>query len=302
MKILITDHIHPEGIKLLRNSGFEVDENYDLNKEDLKKIIGNYEALIVRSKTKVTREIIEAGQKLLVIGRAGVGLDNIDVNAAKERNINVINTPDVSTVSVAELVMGFMISAARYIPQATVSLKKGEWEKEKFMGNELSGKNLGIVGVGRIGKALAKRARAFDMNVFGYDPYVKNDENIRIVDLDTLLRTSDFISFHVPLTDETRHMISFKEIEKMKKGVILINAARGGILDENAVKEGMEKGIIRAICLDVFESEKPFSSVLTGEDNFIGTPHIGAQTDEAQQRAGLEISKKVIEYLKSVKR
>jgi len=236
MKILITDHIHPEGIKLLRNSGFEVDENYDLNKEDLKKIIGNYEALIVRSKTKVTREIIEAGQKLLVIGRAGVGLDNIDVNAAKERNINVINTLDVSTVSVAELVMGFMISAARYIPQATVSLKKGEWEKEKFMGNELSGKNLGIVGVGRIGKALAKRARAFDMNVFGYDPYVKNDENIRIVDLDTLLRTSDFISFHVPLTDETRHMISFKEIEKMKKGVILINAARGGILDENAVK------------------------------------------------------------------
>ena len=301
MKILITDHIHPEGIKLLRNSGFDVDEKYDCDKEDLKKIIENYDALIVRSKTKVTREIIESGKRLLVIGRAGVGLDNIDVNAAKEKNIKVVNTPDVSTISVAELVIGFMISAARYIPQATESLKRGEWEKEKYMGIELSGKNLGIVGIGRIGKAVAKRAKALDMNVFGYDPYVKNDENIKMVDFDTLLKISDFISFHVPITEETKHMVSVKEIEKMKKGVILINAARGGILDENAIKQGMEKGIVRAICLDVFESEKPFSSILTMENNFIGTPHIGAQTEEAQQRAGLEISKKIIEYLKSIK-
>ncbi|MDP8012231.1 MAG: hydroxyacid dehydrogenase [Thermoplasmata archaeon] len=301
MKVLITDHIHQEGIKLLRNSGFSVDEKYDLSKDDLKKIIGNYEALIVRSKTKVTREVIEAGNKLLVIGRAGVGLDNIDVNAAKEKNIKVINTPDVSTVSVAELVMGFMISAARFIPQATESLKKGEWEKEKFMGMELSGKTLGIVGLGRIGKALAKRAMAFDMTVIGYDPYVKSDENIKMVDLETLLKNSDFISFHVPLTDETKHMISSKEIEKMKKGVILINAARGGILDEIAIKKGMDEGIIKAVCLDVFESEKPFNTILTSEENFIGTPHIGAQTEEAQQRAGIEISKKIIEFLKGIK-
>jgi len=227
--------------------------------------------------------------------------DNIDTKSAAEKNIKVINTPDVSTVSVAELVIGFMVAAARFIPQATDSLKRGEWEKEKFMGTELAGKTLGIIGVGRIGNAVAKRAKAFDMNVIGYDPYVKNSQEIKLVDFDVLLKTSDFITVHTPLTDETKHLISINEIKNMKKGVTVINAARGGIIDENALKYGLDNGIIRAVCLDVFESEKPFRSVLTDEYNFIGTPHIGAQTEEAQKRAGFEIAKKIVEYLSTKK-
>jgi len=301
MKILVTDQIHPEAIAFLKNAGFEVDEKYDIDNKGLKEIIENYDALIVRSRTKVTKEIIEAGKRLSVIGRAGVGLDNIDTKSAAEKNIKVINTPDVSTVSVAELVIGFMVAAARFIPQATDSLKRGEWEKEKFMGTELAGKTLGIIGVGRIGNAVAKRAKVFDMNVIGYDPYVKNSQEIKLVDFDVLLKTSDFITVHTPLTDETKHLISINEIKNMKKGVTVINAARGGIIDENALKYGLDNGIIRAVCLDVFESEKPFRSVLTDEYNFIGTPHIGAQTEEAQKRAGFEIAKKIVEYLSTKK-
>jgi D-3-phosphoglycerate dehydrogenase len=302
MKVLVTDPIHPDGIALLKSSGFEVDEKYDLDKDSLKEIIKNYDALIVRSKTKVTKEVIESGQRLVAIGRAGVGLDNIDSKTATEKNIKIINTPGVSTVSVAELVMGFMIAAVRYIPQATLSLKKMEWDKEKFSGTELADKTLGIIGIGRIGSAVAKRAKSFDMKVIGFDPYVKQSKDMQIVDLDTLLRSSDIISVHVPLTDETKHMISMKEVEKMKRGMIVINAARGGILDENALKYGLDNGIIRAVCLDVFESEKPFKSVLVDHYNFIGTPHIGAQTEEAQKRAGLEIAKLMSEYLKTVKK
>jgi len=301
MKILVTDQIHPEAIAFLKNAGFEVDEKYDIDNKGLKEIIENYDALIVRSRTKVTKEIIEAGKRLSVIGRAGVGLDNIDTKSAAEKNIKVINTPDVSTVSVAELVIGFMVAAARFIPQATESLKRGEWDKEKFMGTELAGKTLGIIGVGRIGNAVAKRAKVFDMNVIGYDPYVKNSQEIKMVDFDVLLKTSDFITVHTPLTDETKHLISINEIKNMKKGVTVINAARGGIIDENALKYGLDNGIIRAVCLDVFESEKPFRSVLTDEYNFIGTPHIGAQTEEAQKRAGFEIAKKIVEYLSTKK-
>lgn len=301
MKILVTDQIHPEAIAFLKNAGFEVDEKYDIDNKGLKEIIENYDALIVRSRTKVTKEIIEAGKRLSVIGRAGVGLDNIDTKSAAEKNIKVINTPDVSTVSVAELVIGFMVAAARFIPQATDSLKRGEWDKEKFMGTELAGKTLGIIGVGRIGNAVAKRAKVFDMNVIGYDPYVKNSQEIKLVDFDVLLKTSDFITVHTPLTDETKHLISINEIKNMKKGVTVINAARGGIIDENVLKYGLDNGIIRAVCLDVFESEKPFRSVLTDEYNFIGTPHIGAQTEEAQKRAGFEIAKKIVEYLSTKK-
>ncbi len=302
MKILVTDPIHPDGLALLRNAGFDVDEKYDLDKDSLKEIIKNYDALIVRSKTKVTKDVIEAGQRLVAIGRAGVGLDNIDSKTATEKNIKIINTPNVSTVSVAELVIGFMISAVRYIPQATASLKKMEWDKEKFSGTELADKTLGIIGIGRIGSAVAKRAKSFDMKVIGFDPYVKQSKDIQIVDFDTLLRSADIISVHVPLTEETRHMISMNEVEKMKRGMIVINAARGGIIDENALAYGLENGIIRAVCLDVFESEKPFKSVLLNQYNFIGTPHIGAQTEEAQKRAGLEIARLISEYLKSVKK
>ena len=301
MRILVADQIHHEGISYLKSAGFDVEEKLDLRNDELMNEIPIYDALIVRSKTKVTKEIIQAGTNLLVIGRAGVGLDNVDVVSAKERNIKVLNTPDVSTTSVAELVMGFMISAMRHIPQATASIKSGEWKKERFAGKELAGKTLGIVGIGRIGNAVAKRAAAFDMEVIGFDPYVNNSERIQSVNFDTLLSKSDVVSFHVPLTESTYHMLSLKEIRKMKKGVVIINASRGGIIDEEGLKQGLDVGIVGAVALDTFELEKPFSTVLAGYENFIATPHVGAQTEEAQRRAGIEIAKVLVNYLRDNK-
>ena len=301
MRILIADQIHHEGISYLKSAGFDVEEKLDLRNDELMNEIPIYDALIVRSKTKVTKEIIQAGTNLLVIGRAGVGLDNVDVVSAKERNIKVLNTPDVSTTSVAELVMGFMISAMRHIPQATASIKSGEWKKERFAGKELAGKTLGIVGIGRIGNAVAKRAASFDMEVIGFDPYVNNSERIQSVNFDTLLSKSDVVSFHVPLTESTYHMLSLKEIRKMKKGVVIINASRGGIIDEEGLKQGLDEGIVGVVALDTFELEKPFSTVLAGYENFIATPHVGAQTEEAQRRAGIEIAKVIANYLRDNK-
>ena len=301
MRILIADQIHHEGISYLKSAGFDVAEKLDLRNDELMNEIPIYDALIVRSKTKVTKEIIQAGTNLLVIGRAGVGLDNVDIVSAKERNIKVLNTPDVSTTSVAELVMGFMISAMRHIPQATASIKSGEWKKERFAGKELAGKTLGIVGIGRIGNAVAKRAASFDMEVIGFDPYVNNSERIQSVNFDTLLSKSDVVSFHVPLTESTYHMLSLKEIRKMKKGVVIINASRGGIIDEEGLKQGLDEGIVGAVALDTFELEKPFSTVLAGYENFIATPHVGAQTEEAQRRAGIEIAKVIAIYLRDNK-
>ncbi len=301
MRILIADQIHHEGISYLKSAGFDVEEKLDLRNDELMNEIPIYDALIVRSKTKVTKEIIQAGTNLLVIGRAGVGLDNVDVVSAKERNIKVLNTPDVSTTSVAELVMGFMISAMRHIPQATASIKSGEWKKERFAGKELAGKTLGIVGIGRIGNAVAKRAASFDMEVIGFDPYVNNSERIQSVNFDTLLSKSDVVSFHVPLTESTYHMLSLEEIRKMKKGVVIINASRGGIIDEEGLKQGLDEGIVGAVALDTFELEKPFSTVLAGYENFIATPHVGAQTEEAQRRAGIEIAKVIAIYLRDNK-
>ncbi len=301
MRILVADQIHHEGISYLKSAGFDVEEKLDLRNDELMNEIPIYDALIVRSKTKVTKEIIQAGTNLLVIGRAGVGLDNVDVVSAKERNIKVLNTPDVSTTSVAELVMGFMISAMRHIPQATASIKSGEWKKERFAGKELAGKTLGIVGIGRIGNAVAKRAASFDMEVIGFDPYVNNSERIQSVNFDTLLSKSDVVSFHVPLTESTYHMLSLKEIRKMKKGVVIINASRGGIIDEEGLKQGLDEGIVGVVALDTFELEKPFSTVLAGYENFIATPHVGAQTEEAQRRAGIEIAKVIANYLRDNK-
>lgn len=300
MKILITDKIDDDGVSYLRNAGLEVDEKLELNDGELKDIISGYQGLIVRSRTKVTGDVIRAATNLLVIGRAGVGLDNIDLPSANERKIKVLNTPDASSTSVAELVMGFMISAMRHIPQATESIKAGKWEKKKFSGTELSGKTLGIVGTGRIGMALAKRAAAFDMRIIGYDPIVKTSDKIELVSYDKLLSEADVISFHVPMTEDTHHMLSHEQIKKMKKGVVVINAARGGVVDEEAVKKGLEEGIIGAVALDTFESEKPFSTVLKDCDNFIATPHMGAQTKEAQKRAGTQMAKIVVDYLKTI--
>jgi D-3-phosphoglycerate dehydrogenase len=242
--------------------------------------------------------VIEAGKTLKVIGRAGVGLDNVDRAAAKEKNIKVVNTPAATSISVAELALGMMFSAARRIPQATASTKAGKWEKKKFKGFELYGKTLGIIGVGRIGTELAKRATAMGMKVLAYDPYIKTHEQAQITDLDTLLRGSDYISLHIPRTDETAHILNKAAFDKMKDGVVIINCARGGVVDEDALFDAVKGGKVRIAAMDVYESEPAKEHKLFSLEEVIVTPHIGAQTAEGQLRAGVQIAELVRDALK----
>uniref|UniRef100_A0A7V3RH54 3-phosphoglycerate dehydrogenase n=1 Tax=candidate division WOR-3 bacterium TaxID=2052148 RepID=A0A7V3RH54_UNCW3 len=299
MKVLISDPIAKEGIEILKNSGFEVVEKTGMSPEELIKTIPDFDAIIVRSATKVTKEVIEAGKKLKVIGRAGVGLDNVDAEAAKARGIKVVNTPAATSISVAELALGMMLSAARMIPQATISTKAGKWEKKKFHGIELYGKILGIVGIGRIGSELAKRAKALGMEVIAYDPYVQSSDYAKIVDFDTLLKNSDFISLHIPKTKETTHLLNKSAFDKMKDGVIIVNCARGGVVDEDALYDALVSGKVKVACLDVFEVEPAKEHKLFSLEQVILTPHIGAQTEEGQQRAGLQIAELVRDALRS---
>lgn len=301
MKILVSDAIAEEGIAKLREAGFEVEVKTGLKPEELIKVIPEYDGLIVRSATKVTREVIQAGKNLKAIGRAGIGLDNIDAEAAKERGIKVLNTPAATTISVAELTMGHMLALARHIPQATASLKAGKWEKKQFMGTELYGKTLGIIGLGRIGREVAKRASAFGMDIVAYDPYVREtdvrDLGLKLLPLEDLLQYSDYITIHVPLTPETKHMLGKREFELMKPGVRIINCARGGVIDEQALYEALVSGKVAGAALDVFEEEPPKDNPLLKLDNVIGTPHLGASAEEGQLRAGVEIAEKMIAAL-----
>ncbi|MEO0105787.1 MAG: hydroxyacid dehydrogenase [candidate division WOR-3 bacterium] len=298
MKVLISDPIAKEGIEILKKSGFEVIEKTGMPPEELIKIIPDFDAIIVRSATKVTKDVIAAGKKLKVIGRAGVGLDNVDAEAAKAKGIKVVNTPAATSISVAELALGMMLSAARMIPQATASTKAGKWEKKKFHGTELYGKTLGIIGIGRIGSELAKRAKALGMEVIAYDPYVQSSDFAKIVDFDTLLKTSDFISLHIPKTKETTHLLNKSAFDKMKNGVIIVNCARGGVVDEEALYDALVSGKVKVACLDVFEVEPAKEHKLFGLEQVILTPHIGAQTDEGQQRAGVQIAELVRDALR----
>ena len=296
-RILITDPIDEEGIKILKKY-FDVDVKTELKEDEIVKIIKNYDALIVRSATKVTKKIIDASN-LKVIGRAGTGLDNIDVESAKAKGIAVLNSPIGNVVSVAELVFGMMISLSRNLIKANISMKSGKWEKKGLMGNELYGKTLGIIGLGRIGKEVAKIALAFGMHVIAYDPFIKEVENVKLVSLDELLENSDFITIHVPLTDETKNLIGKNEIEKMKKGVKIINTSRGGIVNEDALYDALVSGKIAGAALDVFENEPPFGSnseKLLELDNVIVTPHIGASTHEAQKKCGIEIAENILKF------
>ena len=298
MKVLITDPIAKEGVEILKREGFQVDEKPGIPKEELIATIPEYDAIIVRSATKVTREVIEAAKKLRVIGRAGVGLDNIDREAAKERGIKVLNTPEATSISVAELSLAMMFANARPLVEGTTSLKQGKWEKKRLKGFELYGKTLGIIGIGRIGKELAKRAKALGMRVLAYDPYVSSSDVAELTTLDNLLKESDFISIHTPLTDETRHLISREEFEKMKDGVVLINCARGGIVDEDALYEALKSGKVKSAGIDVYEKEPPIGNRLLELENVVLTPHIGAQTSEGQKRAGIGIAELVRDTLK----
>ncbi len=298
MKVIITDPIAPEGVEILRSAGCTVDEKPGIAPDELLKVIPEYDAIIVRSATKVTAAVIEAGKNLKVIGRAGVGLDNVDKKAADARGIKVVNTPEATSISVAELALGLMFACARSIPQATASLRAGKWEKKTFHGIELYGKTLGIIGAGRIGSELAKRALALGMKVLVNDlPDVKVQFGDSC-ELDYLLKESDFISLHIPKTDKTYHLLNREAFAKMKKGVIIINCARGGVVDEAALYEAIQSGIVAMAALDVFEKEPLDDFKLFSLPQVIGTPHIGAQTKEGQRRAGIQIAEKVRDALR----
>ena len=294
-KILISDPLAKEGVELLESEKrFKVDVKLKLPPEELKKIIKDYDALLVRSGTKVTKDIIESADKLKVIGRAGVGLDNVDLGAASKRGIIVMNTPGGNTISTAEHTMSLVLALSRNIPQADASTKEGKWERKKFMGVELHGKCLGIIGLGRIGGEVAKRAKIFGMKVLVCDPFLSLDKveelGIVSVELDTIFKESDYITVHTPLTDETRHIIDKKTIAKMKKGVRIVNCARGGIVNEAAVVEGIKSGKIAGAAFDVYEKEPPKDSPLIGCENVILTPHLGASTEEAQVNVAVDIA------------
>lgn len=291
--ILICDRIADEGIRLMEEKGYQVTKGWNLPKTELPKIVGEYDALIVRSATKVNADLIANAKKLKVIGRAGEGLDNIDLEKAKEMDIAVVNTPHVSAMSVAELTIAHLLALARGIVEGTLTLREGKWAKEELMGVEVNGKTLGIIGCGNIGKTVERLALALGMKVLGVDACVYD----RFVPLDEMLHEADFITIHVPLTPHTRHMLSTKEFNMMKNGVMLINCSRGGVVDQEALYQALVSGKVKAAALDVFEEEPPKNSKLLTLRNVYATPHIGAQTQEAQLRASMEIAKKVIEAL-----
>lgn len=300
MKILITDKTENEVIQQIKNAGHDVTFN-EMDAPTLLKEIPKYDALMVRARTKVTADVVNAGASgaLKVIGRAGIGVDNIDVQTASKKGIKVVNAPTGSTESVAELAFGLMIAASRSIPQADHSMKQGLWEKKAFKGVELSGKTLGIIGIGRIGTELAKRAIAFNMKVVAYDKYIKKSPmaKISLVSLDDLLKQSDYISLHIPFVKEEGAAIREQEFEKMKNGVIIVNCARGGVVDEKALLKYLDNDKVRAAALDVYAAEPPVFKELINNPKVICTPHIGASTKEGQLRAGSICAEQMLKTL-----
>lgn len=296
-KILITDKIFDEGIKLLETKGYQVTKAWSKPKTEIFNIIGEYDALIVRSTTKVTAELITQAKKLKVIGRAGDGLDNVNMEKAQEKGITVVNTPHIASTSVAELAIGHLLALARNIVEGTVALRSGKWEKEELFGVEVKGKALGVIGCGSIGKEVEKLASAIGMKVLGVDVCVGRGS----VPMEKMLPNADFISIHVPLTPHTRHMISTKEFNMMKDGVTLIDCSRGGVVDQEALYQALTNGKVKAAALDVFEEEPPKNSKLLTLKNVHATPHIGAQTFEAQSKTSLQIAEKVIKALENSK-
>lgn len=300
-KVLVSDELSPTGIEILRKGGLEVDVRVGLPKEELLRIIPDYDALLVRSATKVDREVLEAGTKLRLVGRAGVGVDNVDVHEATRRGIVVMNTPGASAVTVAEQTFAMILAMLRHIPSATASVKAGKWEKKRFQGREARGKTLGIVGIGNIGAIVAQRAQAFGMKVIGHDPFISNEAalklGVELVPLEELWSRSDVVSLHVPLTEQTRHLINAQTLAKMKRGSYLVNAARGGVVDEMALAEALRSGHLAGAALDVFETEPPPPDhPLFALENFVAAPHLGASTQEAQQVVGEILAEQVVDY------
>ena len=299
-KILITDGLDESGQSILRASA-DVDDRKDISADDLLKAIPEYDALIVRGRTKVTASVIEAASRLKVIGRAGVGVDNIDLDAAKKYNITVVNAPMSTSLAVAELTFGLLLAMAREIPRADAGMKQGQWLKKELEGVELNGKTLGLIGFGRIGVEVGKRASAFGMNVIAYDPLISEDEikqrGAEPVSIQDLYAWSDFISLHLPLNVQTRDLVGPLAFSQMKDGVRIMCAARGGIIDESALLNALNSGKVTGAALDVFGQEPPGLTETISHPRVIATPHIGAQTAEAQSRASEDIANEVISAL-----
>ncbi|MGO0123456.1 phosphoglycerate dehydrogenase [Desulfothermobacter acidiphilus] len=302
-RVLVTDGVSPEGLKALTEApDVEVDFRPTLSEEELREIIGEYDALIVRSATKVTARVLEAARRLKIIGRAGVGVDNIDLKAATARGVIVANAPGGNTVAAAEHTLGMMLSLARNIPEACARTKAGVWDRKSFVGVELRGKVLGIIGLGRIGSEVAKRAQAMEMEIIAYDPYITEerarDLRVKLVTLEDLFRQADFITIHIPLSKENYHLIDREAIAQMKDGVRIINCARGGIVDEEALYEALKAGKVAGAALDVFEKEPVTSHPLFSLPNVVVTPHLGASTVEAQLAVAEVVAQEVLTALR----
>ncbi|MHB8809251.1 MAG: phosphoglycerate dehydrogenase [Desulfobulbaceae bacterium] len=303
MKVLISDNLSPVGEKILRDAGLDVDVKTGLPPEELKAIISQYDGLVIRSATKVRKDIIEAATNLRVVGRAGIGLDNVDIPAASQKGIVVMNAPDGNATTAAEHAIAMIMSLARNIPQATASMKAGKWEKKSFMGREVTGKTLGIVGIGRIGSIVANRAQGLKMKVIAFDPFMPPELvekiGVELVDLMELARRADFISVHTPLTKESHHLLSTEFFAAMKNDAMFVDCARGGVVDEVALHKALVEGKIAGAALDVFEKEPTTleGTPLLGLNNFICTPHLGASTSEAQENVAVAIAEQVADYL-----
>jgi D-3-phosphoglycerate dehydrogenase / 2-oxoglutarate reductase len=300
VRVLIADDMSKKAVEILSGAGFAVDFKIGMKPEELAAVIGEYHGVGIRSASKITPATLANPGKLKIIGRAGVGVDNIDVKAATEKGVLVINTPQGNAAAAAELAIGLMFALARKIPQAAQSMKQGIWEKKKYMGSEIAGKTLGVIGLGNIGRQAAERGVGLKMNVIGYDPFPPKElpAGVKQVTLDELIAEADFITLHVPATAETKGLFSAATIAKMKKGAYLINCARGGIVDETALLAALQSGHLAGAALDVFSKEPPEPSPLFQHESFLGVPHLGASTKEAQEKVAIELAEVFIGFLK----
>ncbi|HTT71782.1 MAG TPA: phosphoglycerate dehydrogenase [Anaeromyxobacteraceae bacterium] len=301
-RVLVSDDLSTDGIEIMKSGGLSVDVRVGQKPEELQKIIGEYDGLAVRSATKVNAALLERAGRLKVVGRAGVGVDNVDIAAATRRGVVVMNTPGGSSTTVAELTLAHMLALARHVAQATASVKGGKWEKKKFQGRELAGKTLGVVGIGSIGSIVVERCRGLKMRVIAYDPFISAEAagelGVTQVSLDELWSQADVISLHVPLTEQTRNLVDEKALARMKKGALIVNCARGGVIDERALASALERGHLGGAALDVFEKEPPPPDhPLFKLDAFVCTPHLGASTEEAQAAVAVAIAEQLVAYL-----
>ncbi len=300
-KVLISDQLSPAAVQIFKDRGVEVDVKPGLSKDELVKIIGQYDGLAIRSATKVTADVLKAAANLKVVGRAGIGVDNVDIPAATARGVVVMNTPFGNSITTAEHAIALIFALARDIPAANASTHAGKWEKNRFMGVELTAKTLGIIGCGNIGSIVADRAKGLKMRVIAFDPFLSPERaeelGIEKVELEELLTRSDIITLHTPLTDKTRNILSREAIARMKKGARIVNCARGGLVDEKAVREAVDSGHLAGAAFDVFEEEPAKANVVFGSDKIVATPHLGASTSEAQENVALQVAEQISDFL-----